>query len=744
MATEAGLLSVKITAEDKAFIEALARSRAALKATNKEFDAGIDTIKRYGAQFLALATTGGLAMYLKATADTIDAQAKMARQMGGTTAAVQALTRAGDLAGVSQEDLGKAAAGLNVRLGQALEGSGKAVGALAALKLNAEDLAKLDADARFAKIADAIDAQGISAQQTGNIMRELGIKQASIISLFEGGGDSIRNARKEVEQFGVATSEVEAAKIEAANDAMTSLGLTAKGVATRVVVELAPVFTALGEKIHQDGQEMGGLRDTILNTAESTAKGFGYFLNVLHGVDVALNVFGVGVLQLQSDLQTVFAIAARTIAQQFDLAVAAMNLVIKGINKIPKVHVDEFILPSQSDTFKGIRDSALLAQARTKIAVEDLQKKMMEPLPTQNVEKWFADVREKADAAAKATVAARKNKPGDDFNIVDTADPAEAAKKHRKALEEISSMRTGALSGEAKALAELQDKYRKLNDILLENPELQKEGADAAAALAQQYQIGVDAQIAAGVRANAAFLDDINVRREAQELAHADEFTRLEKKYADEQELLEQSLLNQQITIEKYNADMAALQRDHDTETGALRIKNWSDLDKVHKLSWKGQAEVLTGSLADMSSTLANKSRFMFEVNKRAAEGNVILKGIESVQAAFSWGMTAGGPWLAAAAAVAAGAYSALQFAAIESTQFGGGAKSTTAGVPSAAIGSAGGGSTGAEASPVPTQQRLVVEGIDPGKLYSGSMLAGLVEQLQQFQKDGGQLVVSR
>ncbi len=90
-----------------------------------------------------------------------------------------------------------------------------------------------------------------------------------------------------------------------------------------------------------------------------------------------------------------------------------------------------------------------------------------------------------------------------------------------------------------------------------------------------------------------------------------------------------------------------------------MKLRNWKDLEKLNKQSWQTQAQVVTGTLTELTATLANKSRLMFEINERAAHANVVMKTIESVQAAFAWGMSAGGPYVAAAAAAAAGIYGA-------------------------------------------------------------------------------------
>src|SRR5690606_8807968 len=96
---DAGLLSVKITADDKELIAALSRAREAVKSTAANVASAVTKFAALG----TAATAAGaaiLAGMVRNSLEAVDAQAKLARQLGGTTAAVQGLERAGELAGI--------------------------------------------------------------------------------------------------------------------------------------------------------------------------------------------------------------------------------------------------------------------------------------------------------------------------------------------------------------------------------------------------------------------------------------------------------------------------------------------------------------------------------------------------------------------------------------------------------------------------------------------------------------------
>ncbi len=72
------------------------------------------------------------------------------------------------------------------------------------------------------------------------------------------GGDAIRNASKEVKDFGLSLSAIDAAKVEAANDAMDRVGLATEAVQNRIAVELSPIITAMANKFNDATKEAAG------------------------------------------------------------------------------------------------------------------------------------------------------------------------------------------------------------------------------------------------------------------------------------------------------------------------------------------------------------------------------------------------------------------------------------------------------------------------------------------------------
>jgi hypothetical protein len=183
---------------------------------------------------------------LRSSLSVVDAQAKMAQSMDTTVVSIQNLTRASELAGISQNDLEGSLRRMTRRVSLAESGTGPAVKALGRLNIAAADLAGLPVDERVNKLVTAIKTLIPEAQQAGVASEIFGDKTG--LAMLRLDPETLARAAREVKEFGVAVADVDADQIEAANDAMSALGLVTRGLANQLSVALAPTLQFLAEK----------------------------------------------------------------------------------------------------------------------------------------------------------------------------------------------------------------------------------------------------------------------------------------------------------------------------------------------------------------------------------------------------------------------------------------------------------------------------------------------------------------
>ena len=105
------------------------RLSAEMERANARLAAFSSRVKIAGAVAIAAAAAAGIAM-VRSGLETIDAQASLAQSLGTTTRSIQVLTFAGDLAGVSMEEITAATKKLTMKLSDAAGCTGTAVEAL--------------------------------------------------------------------------------------------------------------------------------------------------------------------------------------------------------------------------------------------------------------------------------------------------------------------------------------------------------------------------------------------------------------------------------------------------------------------------------------------------------------------------------------------------------------------------------------------------------------------------------------
>jgi hypothetical protein len=223
-----------------------------------------------GAAAAAAAGPTALGLLVKSSFETISAQVDLARRVGASVVAIQTLEQAAKLSGGSAEDLAAALGRLNVSLGQAArEGAGPAYEALQRLGLSAQALSNMDADKRIEALSDRMKELGYNTQQQADTLKALGIKQQDLINLFQQGSTAIERARDDLKDWGVLLSDIDAAKVEEANNAWQRIGAVLEGVGNQIAIRVAPFVEALADEIGdaaKDTHGFGDVMDQVMST----------------------------------------------------------------------------------------------------------------------------------------------------------------------------------------------------------------------------------------------------------------------------------------------------------------------------------------------------------------------------------------------------------------------------------------------------------------------------------------------
>lgn len=221
------------------------------------------------AAMTAAAAAAGVAM-IRSGLDTIGAQADMAASLKTSVESLQVLTLAGELAGVSMGEIEQATKKLTTRLSEAASGSGSAVGALERLRLSARDLQALPLDERIATIQDAL-ARLVPETERAAVASDLFGDRAALAFLRIDPA-TLREAAKDVRDFGVAVSASDAVQIERTGDAIAKLSLIWLGLTNRLTAAVAPALETIANTLGDAARGTGVLGQAVTAVFENLGR----------------------------------------------------------------------------------------------------------------------------------------------------------------------------------------------------------------------------------------------------------------------------------------------------------------------------------------------------------------------------------------------------------------------------------------------------------------------------------------
>ncbi len=254
--------------------------RVRLGLDSAEFQRGVRQAQRELKRFVrraklaaaaaAGAAAGGLSLLVKQSFAQVDASAKLAKSLGTTTKAVQALQLAATYSGVGISQLESTMKDFTRRLSQAADEGGPVAKALKRIGLSAKDLLRMPLDQRVAAVTEAL-RKYVPAAQRAAVAGKIFGEEGSIAALRID-SETIRQAAREIDEFGVAVSRVDAAKIEAANDAVARIGLALRGLGNRIAVKLAPTIERTANALANAFREGGPLSNAIQTITDQVGR----------------------------------------------------------------------------------------------------------------------------------------------------------------------------------------------------------------------------------------------------------------------------------------------------------------------------------------------------------------------------------------------------------------------------------------------------------------------------------------
>lgn len=239
--------TVKITADVAEFVRNIKTAEGQMHMLDRGAGMLRTGVVALASSFVTAAGVGGMGALIARSMQLRDEQAKLAGRLGLTTQEIAALSLQAELTGLGADKLESSLQKMVLRLQEAAVNGGPAADAVEAIGLNIFELASKRPDAAFFAISDAMQ-NVTNANERLNIVADIfGEKNSTILAMLDEGRAGFDAAADATRNFGTAISSVDAAKIEAANDAFTKASESVDGLATRIGIRLSPVLQQLAD-----------------------------------------------------------------------------------------------------------------------------------------------------------------------------------------------------------------------------------------------------------------------------------------------------------------------------------------------------------------------------------------------------------------------------------------------------------------------------------------------------------------
>jgi hypothetical protein len=275
----------------------------------------------------------GLVALAKNFADAGSAVDDMAQRTGMSAEAVSSLGYAAKLSGTDIGTLEKGVRKMQMGIADAAAGVPGAADKFTALGLSVADLQKMSPDEQFIAIADKLSLIQDPALKSAAAMEYFGKAGADLVPMLSGGAEEIRKLQQDAQDLGQTMSGEDAAAAAKLGDVFDRLFGVIGGLQTRIGSALAPLLTAVGERIisvvSSVSKFIGENQELIVTIAKWTAVGAGLLagLFALGGAAAVASVAMTGLAAIGGAIATVFGMIVGLITAM----VSPIGLVIVGV-----------------------------------------------------------------------------------------------------------------------------------------------------------------------------------------------------------------------------------------------------------------------------------------------------------------------------------------------------------------------------------------------------------------------------
>lgn len=273
-------LVVGLTARAGRFNRGLRAARRVLR----RFSTGVARVARrlvtMSTAMVGVAGVAGIGLLVRGSLRAVDSLAKLARGLDTSIGFMQRMEYHSGLAGVELSSLEGALRRFDRRV-RIAAATGQRADFLQQMGLDARHLAEMPLENKLVTFAQALEQNVRPAERVAYAYQLFGQQAQEMMLVLDGLPRGLKDARKAIEDMGIALDKEGASRVEMFNDAMFKLKFHVRGVVQQMVIALTPALSA-GLKILRDWIPSGKVAGTAIATwANAAVQGVEDIVNAL-------------------------------------------------------------------------------------------------------------------------------------------------------------------------------------------------------------------------------------------------------------------------------------------------------------------------------------------------------------------------------------------------------------------------------------------------------------------------------
>lgn len=334
---------LKIKSNTVQFRDGIKKAEGATKKLGTVANKVFSGIKK--AAKVAGVAVAGFSVGITKSMKSVDELAKTSAKLGLTAEQLQRLQYQANLSGVGTEKLNMAMQRMVRRVSEAASGTGEAKDALKELGLNAQQLAKLNPEQQFYKIAEAM--KKVKNQQD-KVRLAFKLFDSEGVALVNTLNSDLKKTRKEFADLGVALSGKEAKNVEKFNDGITKVKTIFTGIFNKIAAGLAGPLTQLTNKFIEFLKEGGAekIKNTVVKGLNLIIQAYN---SIVDGIEIARNALTdfieIGVTKFKEISKVIVGVwvqARANLASFIDEGVAGFDRMINAVKRFGNMIVEVY------------------------------------------------------------------------------------------------------------------------------------------------------------------------------------------------------------------------------------------------------------------------------------------------------------------------------------------------------------------------------------------------------------------